>query len=224
MIVGNGLIASAFSNAGFHSTHHVIFASGVSNSSEINPASYERELLLLEKYLAQNTTFVYFSTTSIFDPTKQGSIYILHKKAVENLIRKEAKSFIIVRLPILLGRTSNPYTLINYLVNAILSKRQIQLHRNACRHFLDVDDLPGLLFPFFENNHAQLHLNILGSEKTTIPDLILEMEKILSAKGLYLWEDTGACYDIPHDAGECLYIAEANYTRNRLHKYLAGTK
>src|SRR5258706_941095 len=160
MIVGNGLIASAFNKAGFHSTRHVIFASGVSNSSETNPKAFDREISLIKNHLAKNTTFVYFSTTSIFDPSKQDSVYIEHKKTIETLIRDGAQSYIIVRLPIMVGPTNNPHTLINYLVNAIITQKPLQLHKNACRHLLDIDDLVGLLNPYLADEFVQLQINI----------------------------------------------------------------
>ncbi len=220
MIVGNGLIASAFIKARFHSTRHLIFASGVSNSMETDPAFYHREIVLIKNHLAKNTTFVYFSTTSIFDPTKQGSIYINHKKEIENLIREKANSFVIVRLPIMVGHTHNPHTLVNYLVNAIINQRPIQLHKNACRHILDIDDLVALLNPYIVNKFVQLQLNIPGSEKITIPNLVHEIETTLNAHGQYSWLDMGACYDIPEDAGLSIYIKDGRYIQKVLQKYL----
>ena len=219
MIVGNGLIASAFISAGFDSSHHVIFASGISNSAETNPAAYQREFDLLKESLDPQKVIVYFSTTSIFDPTRQDSRYIIHKKEIENYIRDHIPSFLLVRLPIMIGPTSNPNTLINFLVNAIRSQTPIQLHTKACRHLLDVDDLVPLINPYLINTVARTEINIPGSEKINIPDLIYEIENILDARGLYSWVDTGACYSIPSDAGEIIYVKKENYISRTLQKY-----
>jgi len=219
MIVGNGLIASAFINAGFQSSHHVIFASGISNSTETNPGAYQRELDLIKNTINPKTVFVYFSTTSIYDPTKQDSMYIQHKKQIENYLRNQAPLYIIVRLPIMIGPTANPNTLINYLVNAILSQTPIQLHAKACRHLLDVDDLVSLLMPFLNEEKAQKELNIPGSQPIKIPDLIHEIENVLRTNGKYSWLDAGACYSIPLDAGQCIYVNRENYIQNMLKKY-----
>jgi nucleoside-diphosphate-sugar epimerase len=220
MIIGNGLIASAFSKALFESAHHVIFASGVSNSLATNPELFQREISLVKHHIAKNTTFVYFSTTSIFDPTKQDSIYITHKKSVESLIRKMAPSFVIVRLPIMVSSGNNPHTLINYLHNAITKQIPMSLYKNACRHLLDIDDLFDLLNPYLVPDPVQLQINIPGSEKITIPDLVYEIETIVNMHGQYSWIDIGACYDIPKDAGECIYINEEQYIKRILRKYL----
>ncbi len=220
MIIGNGLIASAFRKARFESAHHVIFASGVSNSLETNPEFFQREISLIKHHIAKNTTFVYFSTTSIFDPTKQDSIYIMHKKAVEHLIRNTAPSYVIARLPIMVSSAHNPHTLINYLYHAITKQIQISLHKNACRHLLDIDDLFNLFIPYLVPDLVQHQINIPGSEQITIPDLVYEIETIVNMHGLYSWIDTGACYDIPTDAGECIYIKDEHYIKRILRKYL----
>ena len=115
MIVGHGLIATAFKHSIFDSAHYVVFASGVSNSMESDPRAYVREMDLLDQYIAKNKTLIYFSTTSVFDPTKKDSAYIRHKLNIEHRIAEQAASYLIVRLPILVGRTTNPNTLINYL-------------------------------------------------------------------------------------------------------------
>ena len=220
MIVGNGLIASAFIRNDFHSPDHVIFASGVSNSTETSPESYQREISLIHDYIDKSTTFVYFSTTSIFDPTRQDSYYIKHKKVVENLIRKEAESFIIVRLSIMIGHSTNPHTLINYLVNAINERRPIELHANACRHLLDIDDLLPELISSLDEKNPRKSINILGSEKIKIPQLVNKIEAILNKKGNYSWVETGACYAIPENEGECKLIDDPNYVEKILQKYI----
>jgi nucleoside-diphosphate-sugar epimerase len=220
MIVGNGLIASAFRHAGIHSPHHVIFASGVSNSTETRSEAYQRELTLLDHHLGKSTTIVYFSTTSIFDPTKQDSIYIRHKKHIEDIIQSQANSFLIVRLPIMLGNSPNPFTLINFLVNAISKSRPLELHAKACRHLLDIDDLVPVLFKFIQETQTRNRINILGSEKITIPELVKKIESILHKRGNYTWLDTGACYDIPEDEGECIFIQDPDYTEKILKKYI----
>lgn len=219
MIVGHGLIAKAFIHSVFDSPHYVVFASGISNSSESNPSAYTRELDLLAQYLAKNSTLIYFSTTSIFDPTKKDTLYIRHKINIENLISDQADSYLIVRLPILVGRTDNAFTLINFLVQAIKEKRPIQLHSNACRHLLDIDDVVPAMTPLYRDTKTQHTINILGSEKISIPDLVRKIEFVLQKKGEFSWQNEGACYDLPANAGEVLYINKENYVDEILLKY-----
>jgi len=221
MIVGNGLIASAFKESDFHSLHHVIFASGVSNSNETDPKPYLREMELIERYLDKSTTFVYFSTTSVFDPTRQESIYIRHKLSVEKFLKKNAASYLIVRLPIMIGYSSNPHTLINFLVNAITNQIPFKVQANACRNLLDIDDLFELMKPFLIQEHHRLEVNILGSRIIAVPDLVHIIENIVQLKGNYTLENTGACFDLPEGNGQIIYKEEADYIPKILQKYLA---
>ena len=220
MIVGRGLIATAFRNSFFDSSPYVVFASGVSNSTETDPEAFARELALLNAYVTKNTTLIYFSTTSIFDPTKTATPYIQHKLSIEKLLLETADSCLIVRLPILVGHSPNPYTLINFLANAIIGQKQINLHAKACRHLLDIDDLVPMLMPYGDDPKIRKIINIPGSAKITVPELVVKLESVLKKKGLFTWEDTGACYEIPPDAGETVYITRDHYVEEVLIKYL----
>lgn len=220
MIVGRGLIASAFRNSPFDTPAFVVFASGVSNSTETDPEAYARELALLDPYLSKSTTLMYFSTTSIFDPSKADTDYLRHKRIIEDLIRNNAEHYIIIRLPILVGHTPNPHTLINFLAQAIRLQRKIHLHAHACRHLLDIDDLIPILTAHGVKAATQRIINIPGSPKITVPDLMTKMQDILGTRGVFAWEDSGACYDLPEDNGEILFIEQENYIDHVLRKYL----
>lgn len=111
MIVGNGDIASVL-NDRFAA---IFFASGVSNSQCTDNAEFEREKNKLNSYLlvnlaAQRSVF-YFSTISI---NLVNTPYTKHKKEMENIIRRGAKNYNIIRLGNIDWGT-NPNTFINYL-------------------------------------------------------------------------------------------------------------
>lgn len=179
---------------------------------------------MIRNSIAKNTTFVYFSTTSIFDPTRQASAYIQHKQQVEKFLKENVKSYLLVRLPILVGQSENPHTLINFLVNAIQDQRTINLHANACRNLLAIDDLVPLLSPFLVPYIVKNVINILGSKSISIPDLIHTLESILHTKGSYIWQNTGACFEIPADQGVIIYKEEENYITSTLKKYILPVK
>ena len=224
MIVGRGLIATAFIQSSFNAAGYVVFASGVSNSTETRPEAFAREINLLNEYLSKDKTIIYFSTTSLFDPTKSASPYIEHKRYIESHIAEHASSYVIARLPILLGDTENPHTLINFLMNAILEDQPITLHAHACRHLMDIDDLVPLLEHHAEKNSPHQMLNLPCSEKLPVPALISKMEQILGKRGKYVWEEKGACYDIPEAAGKTVFIDEQGYIDRILKKYLSPRK
>lgn len=224
MIIGKGLIASAFIRAEFDSAHHLIFASGVSNSTETDPAAFTRELDLIRHHLAKNTTFVYFSTISVFDPSRQASPYIQHKKQIEKIIRSEADRYLIIRLPIMLGRSENPYTLINYLVRAIVRQAPIQIHAHACRHLLDIDDLVPFATPYFLRADEKICINIPGSVAIYAPALMHKLETLLHRQGQYEIIDAGACFALPQNEGDILYASDPDYIDHVLTKYYGGDR
>jgi hypothetical protein len=62
-------------------------------------------------------------------------------------------------------------------------------------------------------------INIPGSEKISVPDLISRLEAVLQSEGVYTWVEEGACYDLPSEAGEIIYLDRANYIDTMLQKY-----
>ena len=118
MIIGDGLIATAFLEKYDKDKNIIIFASGVSNSQEINPSHFLREKKLLNKIILENPNikFIYFSTILI---GYKNNPYYTHKKEMEDLIKKTSTNYIIFRVPQLIGKTGNNNNLINSLVNTI---------------------------------------------------------------------------------------------------------
>jgi nucleoside-diphosphate-sugar epimerase len=125
----------------------ILFSSGVSNSGEQSVRFFQREIDLVNYFLsrANGSTFVYFSTTSIFDSAKAASPYVNHKIFIEDLIKNSSVNYLIVRLPNLVGNSNNPNTLTNFFVDRIRMRRAIKLNFHAIRHLIDVTDLPFIL-------------------------------------------------------------------------------
>lgn len=118
-----------------------VFASGVSNSSETDPAAFEREARLLVKALDEaRGRFVYFSTCSVTDPDRAETHYVRHKLRMERLIA-ERDEYLILRLPQVVGRTDNPHTLSNYLASGIRNAEPLRIWVKAVRCLIDVEDV-----------------------------------------------------------------------------------
>lgn len=105
-IIGDGDIAGVLPDR----DDLVFFASGVSNSGEIDESEYKREIALLSRQ-DRNRRLVYFSSLAVF---YSESRYATHKRAMESMIKKFSKYYCIVRLGNIDWGT-NPHTLINYL-------------------------------------------------------------------------------------------------------------
>ena len=89
MILGSGMIASCLASSSIKHDGLIIFACGVSNSSETRTQEYERELELLSTYLGTDKKLVYFSSTSVV--SGRISNYTVHKLNVERYIEEKFK-------------------------------------------------------------------------------------------------------------------------------------
>ncbi|MBC3786326.1 NAD-dependent epimerase/dehydratase family protein [Spirosoma utsteinense] len=142
MVVGNGMIARRFVDF-VDRDDVVIFASGVSNSKEIKPEPFARERKLVEETLQQTAgrLFVYFSTASVEDPTEQGSAYVTHKLALEQLIAGQATNYLLIRASNVVGGPGNPHTILNFFVDRIRQNESFTIWKQASRNLIDLDDV-----------------------------------------------------------------------------------
>lgn len=196
MVIGNGLLATAFEK--FQSDDDVIiFASGVSNSTEQNQSAFDRERLLLQTCLGKDERLVYFSTVSVHDGSLAKTPYIIFKNQIEELIRKESENFLILRLPILIGKTKNQNTLINFLFRKILNAEHFELHKNACRYLMNVSEVAACCSPIIKDDEFKNQtLDIGFDNRIELPQLVSLIEKITRRKANYSVVDKGSCYDI----------------------------
>jgi nucleoside-diphosphate-sugar epimerase len=139
MVIGNGMIATAFRNAGDINQDLLVFASGVSNSQEQSSEAFEKERSLLRDSIARfpECKTVYFSSCSVgfID-----SPYYRHKAAMEELVMQEARRHLVCRLPQVVGATRNA-TLVNHVAKRIRSREPVSVFENAYRNLIGIDDV-----------------------------------------------------------------------------------
>jgi len=224
MVIGNGLLATAFSNyKGDNSI--LIFASGVSNSGNTNISEFEREKSLLKSALDLKLRLVYFSTISIYDPELQDSAYILHKKEIELLIQNCSTNYLIFRLPILVGKTSNQHTLCNFIANQINASNPINIFVNACRYLIDIDDLKHVLPAFINNEfYRNLAIDVNFNNQTSMETLVTIFERQLNKKATKNFVSRGGCYKTNNtlflsEASKYFDINDSNYIEKCISKY-----
>jgi nucleoside-diphosphate-sugar epimerase len=197
MVIGNGLIARSFMD--FEEVPEVlIFASGVSNSQLVDPMEYEREKDLIAKYRGSSRKFVYFSTCSIYDESLANSTYIKHKRSIEAYITKEFKNFWIIRLPNVLGNSTNPHTLGNFIYNSITRDKEITVFEKAHRYFIGIDDVRVILTKALRDNKlGSGAYNLLYPLGLNIFDLVRMFEKKLGkTASIKVNSDRGSYYDV----------------------------
>ncbi len=224
MIIGNGLIASSFHPHFENNADVIIFASGVSNSRETNPAAFQREERLLMNALASKKYLVYFSTCSLSDPELQQSPYVMHKIKIEELVRS-SKGYAIFRLTQVVGKTSNPHTLTNYLYQHITSDTPFQIWRHAKRNLIDVDDVVSIATYLIQSPRmSRITENIACPFSIGIDELVRIFEHVLRKKAVYTLKDAGGAYAIDTRlataAAKNISIDfNENYTEKLLRKY-----
>lgn len=217
MIIGNGLIASLFTNNDRENT--IFFASGVSNSLETKPEEFLREENLIKNTIAENEEkiFVYFSTCSIYDSSKTGSDYVLHKLKMEQLIKKLCPKFLILRVSNAVGNGGNPNLLMNYLIRAVKSNETINVHTKATRNLIDVDDIRNITLEILEKQSLNKIVNVAYIQNYSIIELmeIIERHYNRSIKTNFIKDGSG--YEISIPDIENYYIKNK---KNSKKKYL----
>jgi nucleoside-diphosphate-sugar epimerase len=227
MIVGTGLIARAFAAHQDALAGTCVYAAGVSNSSCSDPREFERERQRVLAAMADCTPdrlFLYFSTCSIDDPAAQGSGYVLHKKAMEDLVA-ERDRHLIFRLPQLAGATPNPHTLLNYLYARIVRSERFTIWTGASRNIIDVDDVASIATDLVVAEKACGEtINIANSENSSIFDIVRSMEAVLGRSAIFDILDRGAGYAIATDRIQasllrCRIAFSGDYLLRTIQKY-----
>jgi nucleoside-diphosphate-sugar epimerase len=180
MIIGKGLIATGFELSKEDYSNYIIFASGVSNSKEINDSEYTREKKLILKTIKENKNLkiIYFSSILV-DTTKNK--YFNNKLEIENLIKKNSNNYIIFRLPQIIGNHGNPKNLVNHIKNSIINGDEIIINSEIERSLLDIDDLVSIVNYCKDKINCEI-LKISGIEKIKVFTLCELIGKLLNKK------------------------------------------
>jgi nucleoside-diphosphate-sugar epimerase len=224
MIVGKGLIASLFLNSDRENT--IFFASGVSNSLEIRPEEFLREETLVKNTISTypDKIFVYFSTCSIYDSSKTGSAYVLHKLKMEQIVKNSCKNFLILRVSNAVGKGGNPNLLMNYILRAVKNNETINVHTKATRNLIDADDVKNITFDLLDKNDLNKIINVAYIQNYSIIEILEITERYYNIKLNINLIKSGSGYDINVPDVEEYFIKnnlaqQELYIQNILHKY-----
>jgi len=186
MIIGNGLIASAFVNDYKEDDNFVIFAAGVSNSFETNISEFERERNLLINTLSENKDkhFIYFS--SFIDSNILKRKYVEHKINIEKVIKESKNNYTILKLPQVIGRGGNNHELVNFITTKLKQNEEISVYKNTYKSLIDVDDVKRIVdvlvkkwsdkntyieFPFIEKLLVHEIVDLIAKELGVEPNI-----------------------------------------------------
>jgi nucleoside-diphosphate-sugar epimerase len=225
MVIGNGLIASAFMQYN-NDENVIIFTSGVSNSKNVKIEEFEREINLIKKYINLDKKLIYFSTCSISDSSRE-SDYIKHKIFMEDFIKKNHNNYIIFRLPIVIGKSDNKNTFFNNIKSKIIKGDVITIYANMTRYLIDIDDISNILPTLINNNNFKNYtMDICFNNREKILDIVHHMEELLNIKSekKLIYDELGNLQidnnDFISKINEIGYQYDTNYTKKVIKKYL----
>jgi|APSaa5957512535_1039671.scaffolds.fasta_scaffold56279_2 hypothetical protein len=139
VVIGSGLLAKGFYKS--LSTNVVFFCSGVSNSKEVAVSEFKRERRLLidtiDKLKDRNILIVYFSSAV---SNQVHTKYTMHKRNMEKILSVKAKSYLLIKLPQVVGVTMND-TLVSFFIKEILASHRLYIQKDAERNLIDVEDV-----------------------------------------------------------------------------------
>ena len=227
MIVGRGLVASAFRPYFEDDPEVTVFASGVSNSSETRAGEFLREEKLLRSSLETATRFIYFGSCSVLDPEMAETPYVHHKLRMEVVVCSAPRQAIF-RLPQVVGTSPNPNLLTNFLYDKIRTGKHFNIWRNARRNLIDVDDIAAIVTHLVRTGEAEQGIyNIACPFSVSVIDIVETFERILGRKAKYSVIDAGGGYaiDVPEvrRVSGCLGISfDEGYLERTVRKYYGG--
>lgn len=136
MIIGSGDIAQALNDR----TGFLFFAAGVSKSTQIEEAEFERErerlMQSIELANRQRLTLVYFSSIARFYSMTR---YTIHKYEMEQIIKMYCEHFSIIRIGNI-SWGSNPNTFINYIKARKAEGKFVEI-RDEWKYMIDKHEL-----------------------------------------------------------------------------------
>jgi nucleoside-diphosphate-sugar epimerase len=163
-----------------------IFAAGVSNSNCTQLSEFQRESDFIDQVSAQlpsETCLVYFSsmTTKVSESQQN---YIAHKRRMEAKVRLREKH-LIIRLGQVVGPSSNPSTLTNFLHTVILNGQAFDLWCGHSRNLLDLDDVVRATVDYLESGRPPSETVMLVNPVShTIENIVQAFEYLTGRRAL----------------------------------------
>lgn len=207
MVVGGGMMAHAFS-VFRDRAEIVIFASGVSNSLESDPVAFNREKALLERTRADHpgALLVYFGTCSVEDPERRDTPYVQHKLSMESLLAAFPGPWLILRVPLAIGRNPGSRTLARFLHERIGRGEPFEVWEGAARFPIDIDDVLRVASRFIEDRAMWNRRINVALRRFPVLDFVRVMERIVGKKAIYTVVHKGESFDL--DCPEVRDVAE----------------
>ena len=230
MIVGNGMMAKAFS-AFAADPAVVIFASGVSNSLESSSRAFQRErdLLLRTREAHPQALLVYFGTCSVHDPDRRNTPYVRHKLDMEAVLAASPHPWLVLRLPLALGPEHRSPTLGNFLHGRISRNEAFEVWAGSTRYPIDVQDVLRIAARLISDRSTWNRVIDVALRHFAILDFVRALERITGKTARYNVVQKGAhyelhCPEVAALAGELHLDFSEGYLERVLRKYFSEVR
>ena len=134
MIIGNGMIARLFKDLVIPDGV-LVHASGVSDSSCLSQADFDKDVNLLLTSIKSGKKIIYFSSQACADVGLR-SPYVDHKLKLESLILENSKEHIVLRIPQVASQFGNRNNLLNAFYDSLMSKGAVTCFSNVKRNLV----------------------------------------------------------------------------------------
>ena len=190
-IIGKGFIAKNLLkiNSAINQNGMIVYAAGISNSQTKSKKQFVKEIKLFKNFTKKNykSKIMYISTADVSNNLKNRTKYVKNKIKIEKIIKKNFNHFIILRIPQLIGKSSNKNTLINFFYNKIKEKKKIIVFKNVKRNILDIDDVIKMIQVIIMNKKVNKKIITLSNKNFIKPiEIIKILEKRLKKNANYI--------------------------------------
>lgn len=185
----------------------VIFASGVSNSLETDPAAFNRERELLKRLRKDSpgALLVYFGTCSVNDPEQRDTPYVRHKLEMEAMLAASGEAWLVLRIPLAIGRNPRSRTLAQFLHDCIARGQPFEVWEGAQRYPVDVDDLFRIGSRLISDRAMWTRRINVALRPFPVHEFVRIMEKIVGKKANFTLVPKGRKFEL--DRPEVMQLA-----------------
>jgi nucleoside-diphosphate-sugar epimerase len=227
VVVGDGMMAKAFATFA-EDPQVVIFASGVSDSTETAAAAFQREEDLLGRVRAQHrdALLVYFGTCSVFDPDSRYTPYVLHKLRMESLLEASPGPWLVLRLPLAVGPGHRGRTLVRFIHQRIVRHELFEVWGGSTRYPIDVEDVVRIARQLIgERSNWNRRINV-ALRSFPVLEFVRALETVTGMNAKFTLLPKGhhyalECPEIDRLADELRLDFSAGYLERVLRKYFA---
>ncbi len=146
-------------------------------------------------------------------------------EASQTGIEHGSNKYLIIRLPIVVGKSNNPHTLTNFIYQSIKTGKPFNLYQHASRYLIDIDDVVRLVDEMIRETEGSHILNLVLDNKIKVITLAGIIEEVTGMRGNYKITGSGSDYEIDNMPvkemiGKHFFdISAQEYNYRVLHKY-----